>query len=162
MSDIRTARALVEVEEATSQANGTGQAHDGRETALADVRRRESLHGQEGRRGETGRYRAVNVVRRASIADDSLEVPIPRKPQSQQLYSSTNRALYGCSYGSLSMSCVVGKSLASTVQSHELDWQPHCVAGTHRIVALDGLRELVSGLRCVGHGYGRQFAVYAA
>lgn len=76
----RTTRPLVEVQEAAGQANGSREAQGRRETALADVRGREPLEGEQSRGAEGRGYRAVDVVGGTGIPDNPLEVPVPPIP----------------------------------------------------------------------------------
>lgn len=73
----RTAGALVEEEEATRETDGAGQTKDLGESSLSDVRGGKLLEGQHGRRRKGGRQAAYDVIRRPSIAQDTLEMPIP-------------------------------------------------------------------------------------
>lgn len=76
LNGILTARALVEVEEASSQANGTSQSHGLGHASLADMGRSELLEGEESCGTEGGSYGSVEIVRRPGIANNSLKVTL--------------------------------------------------------------------------------------
>lgn len=73
-----TARPLVKVDEATSQAQKTTEPHGLRKATLSNVGRRKSLHGQEQTWACSGCSNAMCVVRRPSIPHHTLEVPRQR------------------------------------------------------------------------------------
>lgn len=75
LSDIHTARALVEHMKPADETDRSCEAHHRRKATAAHMRRAHSLHDPEGNWGDGGHSTGHGVVRRSSISKNTSEVP---------------------------------------------------------------------------------------
>jgi hypothetical protein len=72
---IHTAGSLVKNVDATQNANGTGEAHDGGKATAADMRRASPLHDPECNGGDGSHATSHGIIGRPSVSEHATQVP---------------------------------------------------------------------------------------
>lgn len=145
-----TARALIEVEKSSSEAYSSSKAHGLGKASLADVRGSELLQDEKGAGTKSSSSRSAEVVRRPSIANDSLEVSVGRRKLANDILTSCG------SHNRNSGIRIVVNELWHKILAYVPMYIYHR-DNTYRKIALHDLgRNIRLDLRC-SHCYGQSF-----